>query len=83
MHSEMGATRLPGSGVGARRIVPPTQQVKEKKGKEGNLKLLTNEQKALFSMTTITQIEQAMQTLLTTTANAVAKKQALSSGSGS
>jgi hypothetical protein len=51
------------------------------KGK-GNLVASQDKQESPFPMTTITELSETMQTLLTTTANEVGKKQGLSSGNG-
>ncbi len=50
--------------------------------KKGNLVASHNQQESPFPMTTITQLQPILQTLLTTTADEVAKKQGLFSGNG-
>lgn len=64
--------------VGTGLALSHMHQVKEK---GVSLLLLRTNKKAPFPMTTITELSDVLQTLLTTTANTVAKKQVLSSGS--
>ena len=62
---------------GARSIVPHRHQVKEK----GILRVRQNTKGYASPMTTIPELAETMQQLLTTTADEVAKKRALSKGS--
>jgi hypothetical protein len=50
--------------------------------KKGNLEASHRQQESPLSMTTITELSEKLQDLLTEQANTLAKKQALSNGSG-